>query len=116
MAEDGGTTFVDLADLVDSSAWPPAASKAAFGTFSRITLITSKICCWFSSLFLHCTLYGTVTTGHWAPEEKLLSTTTTGFKSNTMEAKGPSHSQHKKKQSCDSAAAAAAEWADNGYI
>ena len=67
-------------------------------------------------MFLHCSLQGTGTTGHWAPEEKLCSlmageklstTTTTGFKSNTVEAK----SQH-KKQSCDSVA----EWADNGYI
>ena len=40
-----GMTKLGAADLMDTSALPPAASEDEFWTFRRITLSRFKICC-----------------------------------------------------------------------
>ena len=106
----GGTMFLDPAELVVTSVWPLAASEARFGDVPDETLFTFSFCCQclhavfalFTLKHDHNKALGargeaafTVSQG-----DTLLSTATTGFKSNTV------------KSSCNSAA----EWADNGYI
>ena len=126
MTEDGGATFVDLADLMDTSARPPAASKAEFWTFWKndfvpfqdLLLVLQAV---FTLWHVHNRVLDTngeaalrVSQGEAAVHRhhRLLSAATTGFKSNTAGAK----SEHDKKQSCCDSASGLAERADNGYL
>ena len=57
---------------------------------------------------LRCSLSSTITTRHWAPDEKLLSTANTGFKSNKVVTA--------QKNRAAILASGLAERADKGYI
>ena len=69
--------------------------RPRLGRSGRLCTI-SRFAVVYFELFKHCSLQSRVTTGHWSPEKKLLSTATTGFKSNTVEAK-PSHNTKKTR-------------------
>ena len=60
-----GMTKLGAADLMDTSALPPAASEAGFWTFWTNDSVPFQD---LLLLFKLCSLFCTITTGHWAPE------------------------------------------------
>ena len=85
------------AELLDTMATVSSASEARFGDVPDETLFTFSFCCqYLHAVFALFTLKHDHNR-HWAPEEKLpslsvrdklLSTATTGFKSNTADTAG----------------------------
>ena len=69
-----GTTLVDPAELLDTMAMVSIDLEAMFGTFRKNHSVhISRFAVVHFELFIHCSLYGTITTGHWVAEEKLPS-------------------------------------------
>ena len=60
-----GMTKSGAAELMDTSARPPAASEAGFWTFWTNDSVPFQD---LLLLFKLCSLFCTITTGHWAPD------------------------------------------------
>ena len=58
-------TKLRVAELINTSAWPPAALEAEFWTFRKNDFVHFQD---LLLLFKLCSLFCTITTGHWAPE------------------------------------------------